>query len=90
MEKELRLCKTCKCEFFSNNQRNCLKCKNKKNLEKLKAKDYYKKYYEEYKDEYKKYYQDNKDEIKLKYETKKTSNRPVGRPKKIREQILEK
>ena len=43
-----KLCKICNCSSLHNkfNGRQCIKCKSKKNNEKLKMKDYYKDYWE--------------------------------------------
>jgi len=78
---KVKNCKICgiSSEFNKFNGRECIKCKSKKNNEKLKEKLYYKSYYDENKEllleNVAKYY------IEIR-KPKLQNNKPVGRPKK--------
>ena len=78
---KIKICKTCgiSSEFNKFNGKECIKCKSKKYNEKLKEKQYYKKYYDENKEllleNVAKYY------IEIK-KPKLQNYKPVGRPKK--------
>jgi hypothetical protein len=76
--KNIKICRICNINNAKPKQRRCQKCISKVNNEQLKAKNYYKEYYETNKDEFLQRYREH-------YKLTHIEPKKRGRPNKIKE-----